>query len=128
MKKESKGTGDDKEELDMTKYGSDKKDGDPNKEGMVKYLWQKVTGASLEYYKVKEEKEKNGNGDENGKSKSWWVFSSDNIARPLATYTGIVLGVVVIVGAIFWEKISAWWSGPAEEEGQGAEESDEKEE
>jgi hypothetical protein len=40
MKKESKGTGDDKEELDMTKYGAsdDKKDGDPDTKGMVKYL------------------------------------------------------------------------------------------
>jgi len=39
MKEEpSKGTGDDEEKLDMTKYGADKKDGDPNKEGMTKYI------------------------------------------------------------------------------------------
>jgi len=96
---------------------------------VAKFLYllaEDKSGEALVRDLVNVESEENGNG--NGKSKSWWSFSSDNIARPLATYTGIVLGVVIIVGAIFWKQISAWWSGPAEEEGQGAEESDEKEE
>jgi hypothetical protein len=116
--------------LDMTKYNSDTnatKDGDPDKKGMVKYLWQIAKGGSgLEYYKVKENQDDSKNPEE-GKNESWFKFGDGNW-RPFVTYIG---GGAVIIGAgvaIFWKQISDWWNGPAEEQGEGKTEENEKEE
>lgn len=123
-------SGDTEEKLDMTSYGSTSKDGEPNKPGMVKYLWQKAKGGSeFSFYKVKEKDEEGGGSDtQNGETKSWFVPSKDNIWRPVLTYTGIFLLIVGVLAVIFWQNISEWWNGPAEEPGKGETEEGEKEE
>jgi len=128
MKGEKTGTGDDEQKLNMTDYGSAEKDGEPNKKGMVKYLWQKAKGSGLSYYKVKEKNDDNGdNKTPKTKNESWFRFGDGNW-RPFVTYGVGVLLIIAIVSAIFWKNIADWWNGPAEEDGKGQVEGDEKEE
>jgi hypothetical protein len=62
VKEWSEGSGDGKKALDMTKYGSDKKDGEPNDDGVLKFLYEVEIGAGHQTRDVSEQ-EQGGNGD-----------------------------------------------------------------
>jgi len=130
MKGELKGTaGEESEErLDMTKYGATEKNGEPDKKGMVNYYWDKAKGSALTFYKVKEEKKKDDEEKTPEENKSWFKFSKDNILRPCVTYIGGTLVIAGILVAVFWDKVTGWWNGPADEQGENKTEGDEKEE
>jgi len=112
----------DDQPLDESKYEKDK-DGKFTDEAVKKFLYEEKIGKSFEF-KVKEEKK--DEPSENGEKAPWYSWKSTT-GKILYIGGGTLLFAGVLV-TIFWKQISAWWSGPAEEEGQGAEESDEKEE
>jgi hypothetical protein len=56
------------------------------------------------------------------------MFGKDNWKKPLLTYSMITLGVLAIMAFIFWNTITEWWNGPAEEQGEGKVDEGEKKE
>jgi len=106
--------------LDKSKYGDDEKWTDS---GIKKFLYEEKIGKTFEF-KAKEERRDDENG--NGKPEvAWW-----NWERASGKILWIGVATVVLIGglcAIFWKQISDWWNGPTEEEGIGAEGSDEEE-
>jgi len=81
-------------------------------EGIIKYYSEKKGGVKHSYQKKDEKKD--GPGSE---GKGFWSW--DN---PTAIVTGgfLIVGTgLVLAGVIWWEKLAAWWDGPADAEGNG---------
>jgi len=114
-------------------YGNPEKAGEsegPDKPKLIQYLFDKkienIRQAS-EAWEKEEPTPKSGNGDTE-ESHSWWVPSKNNIWRPTVSYGLILLAIIGLAAVIFWEKISNWWNGPAEEAGEVGEDKKEEEE
>ena len=62
-------------------------------------------------------KQQDGPNDDNKKGKCFWSW--DN---PAAIVSGVCIGltaVIIIAGIVYWERLAAWWDGPADAEGNG---------
>jgi len=106
--------------LDKSKY-SDFKDA-----GIKKYMYEKKLGKGHEF--LAKDQDQNDNGDTpKTENKSWFKFGDSNW-RPFVTYGVGALLIIAIASAVFWKNIADWWNGPAEEDGKGQVEGDEKEE
>jgi len=80
----------------------------PNDEFIIQFDYEQITGTPHQYLTRKQEK--NDNGD---KTEGFWN-------RYIARYWYAPLWVPVLLAGLaifyFWDNISNWWNGPAEEE------------
>jgi len=105
----------------------------PTKPKLIQYLFDKEienVKQQNEAWKKKEDTPTDNSDDKDKTETSWlpWKFSKDNWVRPLTSCIGILLVIGGIAAAVFWEKISNWWNGPAEGEGELGEDKEEEKE
>jgi len=95
--------------LSKTVYGDGKEYTD---KGIIKYYAEKLGGVKHDFSK---QKDKDDNGGK--KPKSFWSWEN-----PAAIISGVCLGaaaLIIIAGIVYWDKLAAWWDGPANAEGNG---------
>jgi len=109
--------------FDREKYG-DPTEGNEDKvtrEQLVNYLYDKELDK-IKKGEAWDKKKDGGNGGDKDKMstmKEWFGFGV--IWKSTLAYIGILILVLAIAAFIFWDKVTAWWNGPAEEEGAGVE-------
>jgi len=92
-----------------TGYGDGKNFTD---DGIVKYHSEKIGGVNHNYSNQQDD-----NNKDDKKGKSFW--SLENPAAIIAGSCLIIGSGLIIAVIVYWEKIAAWWDGPANAEGNG---------
>jgi len=124
-------TNDKENKFKKDKYGDPTEGSEKvTRDQLVSYLYDKALGKVEKADKPWDESTNGGPTDSNGKLegwKSWFLFKKDNWVKPMFTYLGILILILGVAAFIFWDKVVAWWNGPAEEEGAGVEGKDKEE-
>lgn len=109
---------------DVYKKGDDGKFKD---EAIKLYMYEKKIGKSHQHnQKGQDTPDPEKKSEEMGWAKEWFGFGS--VWKSSLAYIGIILLVSIVLGAVFWQSITDWWNGPAEEQGAAAEDGEEKDE